>query len=392
MLITAITYLAYALCFSVQADTKKLSDLDAPTLVQQGKEWRINGNYSKALSCFRAAYAQDQELYEALLELSFAHLACEHFNKGFELIDTYFKTVSPLERQWSGQSLEGKTVLVHTPPWGYGDLFMFLRFIPQLRIHGASSILITTFAPIVQFLYENHMIDACVSCVDFQDYGSYSLVVPAVHRDQLPAFDYEVHLWSLPHILHITTAKKIPVTPYLKAAGDRSSYWRSTLAQQTGIKVGICWQGAQRPDPQMKLRALPHDFLLPLFAQKNIHFYCLHPIERSAQFNRFESVTVPDLCYDRLRGSFIDTAALINELDAVVTIDTAIAHLAGALGKRVFILLPYAADWRYHQDRTDSPWYPTATLIRQPTPGDWHSVIEKLSLELELLVTSSQKY
>jgi len=208
--------------------------------------------------------------------------------------------------------------------------------------------------------------------------------------DVVPPFDVYCPLMSLP-LACGTTQVTIPAdVPYLFANPDAAAHWREHLADRQGLRVGLCWAGDPRPDqPDShaldRRRSLPLAAFTPLASIPGVAFVSLQKGPPAAQ----AASPPPGLAlHDWTEGleDFADTAALVAALDLVITADTSVAHLAGALGKPVWILNRFDACWRWLMGRTDSPWYPTARLFRQPTPGDWDSVIAAVATALRELV------
>jgi hypothetical protein len=183
-----------------------------------------------------------------------------------------------------------------------------------------------------------------------------------------------------------TTADTIPArVPYLKADPVLVEQWRTQLAMLPGRKVGVCWQG-NRYHRDDHLRSFPLARLEPLARVPGVNLISLQVGYGSDQIdtiaNRFELLDVSHRL-DHNRGAFVDLAALMLNLDLVVTCDTAVAHLAGALGVPTWLALPFAPDWRWQLERADSPWYPSMRLFRQRRHADWASVFSEMALELE---------
>ena len=200
--------------------------------------------------------------------------------------------------------------------------------------------------------------------------------------EPLPAFDLHCPLLSLP-LAFGTTMETIPsAVPYLTAPAERLTYWRDRLPKGRP-RAGFVWSGsaAHKNDAN---RSIPLARFATLFVDAPLSCLSLQHELRGSE--RATLRDLPDLLHfgGELRD-FADTAAVISLLDVIVSVDTAVAHLAGALGKPVIILLPHAADFRWMRDRDDSPWYPTARLFRQPAFGDWDSVIARLSGELRAI-------
>ncbi len=184
---------------------------------------------------------------------------------------------------------------------------------------------------------------------------------------------------DLPRVFKITSATIPANVPYLKPDPDKLTAWQDTFIH-SGIKVGLVWAGSpfHRNDCN---RSCQLATLTPLSRAQGIHFYGLQTGTAAR-----DAATHPDISIHNLGHLFhdlSDTAAAIAHLDLVITVDTAVLHLAGAMGKSVWGLLPYAPDWRWMLHRTDSPWYPTLRLFRQPKPGDWTTVFEKVAHALQ---------
>lgn len=256
---------------------------------------------------------------------------------------------------WLGcEDLAGKTILLHAEQ-GYGDAIQAIRYAPRVAARGAKVVLL------------------CQKSLRSLFAGVEGVHAAVKDGEPLPRFDYHTPLMSLP-LAFGTTLETIPAeVPYLRLSSEAMERWRRRLSADQRFKVGLAWHG----NPQfsrVRTKSFVFARLLPLLALPDCAFYSLQPgsgekhaalIDYTAEFQSFE-----------------DTAALMAGLDLVISIDTAVAHLAGALGKPVWILLPWAADWRWLRGREDSPWYPTARLFRQPAPGDWDRVIDRVYKEL----------
>ena len=193
-----------------------------------------------------------------------------------------------------------------------------------------------------------------------------------------PAADLQCPLLSLPLALG-TTFDTIPArTPYLDVPPAYGRKWRGSLGGQAKRKIGIAWSGRIQ---QNETRSMPLAALDPLFALDGIDWIVLQPDlsadERAALDAHPRAASIHR--FDTRIGDFADTAAIIERLDAVVSVDTSVAHLAGALRKPLWLMLPFAADWRWFAGDTRSPWYPGATLVRQPRPGAWGEVVDAVA-------------
>jgi hypothetical protein len=197
-----------------------------------------------------------------------------------------------------------------------------------------------------------------------------------------PAFDYHIPIMSLPRAFG-TVLATIPLqVPYLHAVPTATDAWRSRLASHgTRLKVGLAWAGNPK-HRRDRARSCAIERLAPLLESTPCAFYSLQKAAAAAEVVKLDASGERVCDYSGELETFADTAAFIGALDLVISVDTAVAHLAGALGKPVWILLPFAADWRWLQEREDSPWYPSARLFRQPRAGDWDSVIESVAAAL----------
>jgi hypothetical protein len=203
--------------------------------------------------------------------------------------------------------------------------------------------------------------------------------VPLAAEQDLPPFDYHCPLLSLP-LAFKTDLDTIPAKiPYLHADAERHRRWQARLAQRRSPRIGLAWSG----NPfhwQDRRRSIAFNLFAPLLLEP-FTFVSLQKTVSDADAKLIAGL--PNLVHfgDEL-ADFDDTAAIIAALDLVVTIDTAVAHLAGAMGKPTWILLPHAPEWRWMLDREDTPWYPTARLFRQHRRGDWETVIERVRASL----------
>lgn len=254
--------------------------------------------------------------------------------------------------RWRGEPLDGRTLLVYWEQ-GFGDTIHFARYVPMLAARGAR-VLLQVQQPLRR-LFEGFP-------------GVAELVDPDATG---VAADYRVALMSLPHLFG-TTLDTIPGrVPYLRAPDEIAP--RLRLAPSGRRRVGVAWFGSPG-QTNNRIRSIPLAELAPLFRLPGIDWYSLQVGPAASELDQVDGGDrVTDLA--PLLSDFADTAAVMAQLDLVLTIDTAVAHLAGALARPTWIMLAHVCCWRYLLDRTDSPWYPTARLFRQPAPGDWPSLV-----------------
>lgn len=262
--------------------------------------------------------------------------------------------------QWTGQPLSGKTLLLY-PEQGYGDILQFIRFVPELERRGAR-VLLWLPGPLVELA--SSVSSGCVV---------------RRHLEELPAFDFHCPLMSVPHGLRTTLATLPAAVPYLQVDAGRRREWAERLGPRRGLRVGVVWSGnpAQKNDPN---RSIPLE-LFSGIAVPGCEFFSLLNAVRPSDESALRAWTGLRHYGDDIR-TFADSAALAAEMDLVISVCTSGAHLAGALGLPLWVLLCFRADWRWLLDRDDSPWYPTARLFRQDGSRDWRPVIARVRAEL----------
>lgn len=323
------------------------------------------GRIDEALASFDRAIAASGDFAEPRFNRAVCLLASGEFERGWAEYESRWRigvmarASHPLLKgpAWLGeQDLTDRTILLHAEQ-GYGDTIQFCRYAKLVAARGATVVL---GAPPL-------MIPLLAS-----------LEGPAeiVHRaEALQEFDFHCPLLSLP-LAFRTTLETVPnEVPYLTAPAEYRRVWQAKLGPKNGPRIGFAWSGnaAHRDD---RNRSLTLEQVEPILSL-GLPLYCVQRQLRAVDMPLF--ATYPNLAYfgQDLRD-FADTAALIEEMDLVISTDTATAHLAGALGKPVWLMLTYAADFRWLLYREDSPWYPTMRLFRQSRPGDWHTVVERV--------------
>ncbi len=265
------------------------------------------------------------------------------------------KYEAPLWRK--GEPVAGKRVFLYTDQ-GHGDTLQFIRLARNLMRMDAE-VIVEVQAPLVELCTTMHP----------------DLRVIAQGATP-PAFDLFCPMPSLPHRLGLTVETIPARVPYLVAEPSLASAWRGKLGKLTGrMKIGVTWAGNPQHFNDAN-RSIALERLLPVLETRGVSFVSLQKELRPGDDDLLSDVPI----FDQTKSlhSFNDTAALVSQLDLVISVDTSVAHLAGALGKPVWILLPYAVDFRWLAGRADSPWYPTARLFRQPKFGDWESPIAQV--------------
>ncbi len=324
--------------------------------------------WDEALASYQQSIDARPDYAEPRWNMSLLHLLRGDYARGWDLFEWRWKTedIAPqfrafAEPLWLGkEDIAGKTMLVHSEQ-GLGDTIQYARYVHEAAARGAHVIFETPAA--LRPLMASSFPEATIVAKN------------AFHG----AIDFQVPLVSLP-LAFGTTVETIPArVPYLAVEEARQREWTERLGPRTKKRIGIAWAGnpAQRNDHN---RSMAFRHLAPLL-EMDFEFHCLQKDLRPGDgeaLMRLRQVRR----WDAELGDFADTAALANALDLVISVDTSIAHLAGALGRPTWILLTWMADYRYFLDREDSPWYPSARLFRQPGAGDWDAVIERVRAAL----------
>jgi Flp pilus assembly protein TadD len=343
---------------------------DDPSVLHDLGSALVNAHrHQEAVRCFDRAIEIDRENVKAHIGKAQALLGLGRYAEGWREFEWRLRNPiisqeavrRPFEKPgWDGRRLDGERLLVHTEQ-GKGDIIQFVRYLPMVQARGG------------------HVIFECeaeLRGLMSRVAGYDELVVKAFDRDE-PYVDHDLHvsLVSLPFVFATTPATIPSAVPYLSADEDRVARWRPQLRGE-GRSIGLAWAGNPR-HPNNRNRSIALERFAPLAATRGVRFYSLQVGEAAWQ-------TPPaGLDLTDLGRDFDETAAIMANLDLVVTVDTSICHLAGALARPVWTLLSYAPDWRWMIDREDTPWYPTMRLYRQPSPGDWDSVIERVARDLE---------
>ena len=345
-----------------------INPLLAPTWSHRGNVLRALGCPQDALGSYDRAISLDGDSAEAHLNKSYCLLLAGRWREGWPLFEWRKRLDVPIAARtfrqplWTGtQDLGGKTLFTYAEQ-GLGDTIQFFRYCALARSRGAQVVLAAQNG-LVRLLNA-----AGVTVTDID-------AVP-------PHFDYHIALMSLP-LAFSTVVENVPAAQsYLKAEPDKAREWAATIGKH-GFKIGIAWRGDDRG--ARKGRSFPLTSLEKLARLPDVRLISLQKDATEAELRTGAPGMNLEILGDRLdRGpdAFIDTAAIMQNLDLVITADTSIAHLAGALGVRTWIALKHLPDWRWPTDRADSPWYPSVILYRQAAEGDWASVFDQMEPSL----------
>jgi tetratricopeptide (TPR) repeat protein len=299
-------------------------------------------------------------------EESFVDLLSGNMRQGWERFEARLKVPRDLRPQrsfaepaWNGEPFAGKTLLVWSEQ-GFGDTFMFVRYLPLVKALGGRVLLETQPA----------LLDVAATC------KGVDLVLP--QGAPLPPIDLHISLMSLPWIFRTDLASIPDAVPYLavpKSVPHRHELLEQLAVAQEGTRIGLVWAGSPSHARDIE-RSLSGRALAPLKALPGVSWFSL-------QVGGQDAPPLPGLvALEPLLQSFSDTAFALDSLDLLITVDTSVAHLAGALGIPTLLLLTYQPDYRWMLNRHDSPWYPTMRLYRQPAYGDWDSVVQQVLMDL----------
>jgi Tfp pilus assembly protein PilF len=337
-------------------------------LVNKGTALRALNRDADALASFTDAAALKPDFAEARWNASLIRLRQGDFTSGWKDYEWRWRKADWRSRcrnfsapLWLGDApIVGKTILLHAEQ-GFGDTIQFIRYAPLVARLGARVVLECP-DELTRLLRNVEGVDRIV-----------------MRGDALPTFDFHCPLLSLPLAFGTELATVPANIPYLQSHPEQVAKWRGRLRQNGLPRVGICWAGS-REHASDRGRSIPLDRFASTLSASGLDFVSLQKEVSPAQAAVLRDHGVFQLGQEFV--DFADAAAVIAMLDLVVSVDTAVAHLAGAMGKAVALLLPFSPDFRWMLNRTDSPWYPTVRLFRQSALGDWDGVVERLREEL----------
>jgi tetratricopeptide (TPR) repeat protein len=328
--------------------------------------------FDSALSLYAEAAKLEGRRAEAEFCKSLVRLRLGQFAAGWRAYESRWKQASWAGRSrgfaaplWLGQeALAGKTILLHSEQ-GFGDTLQFVRYVPLVERLGAKVVL--EIQPPLKAIVA----------------GLRGAARVLARGESLPHFDLHCPLMSLP-LAFGTELEGIPADiPYLAVPAERIAKWRDRLGEKHHPRIGIAWAGSAVHEND-GARSLSLERFAALLSAPGVEFVSLQKELNAADAAALRALTGVQPLGEELTD-FADTAAVIAQLDLVVSVDTSVVHLAGALGRPVWVLLPFSPDFRWLLEREDSPWYPTARLFRQPRYGDWDSVLARARNELTSL-------
>jgi len=337
----------------------------ADVLINLAVALHLSGHYDEAMIHFERALAISPQNHEAHFNLSLLLLLLGEYDRGWRVYEQRWRLIEvnkpKLDKpEWQGESLDGKTILLHFEQ-GLGDTIQCLRYVPLVAARGGRVVL----------RLERSLVRLAASLTDN--------VVISPTGARLPPFDVWCPLLSLPRIFG-TQLDSIPAAaPYLAARPAVAERWARRLAGLTGLRVGLVWSGNARHINDFR-RSIDFQRLRPLFDVSGVSWVSLQVGQQAAELAALPPGNVTDLSAELT--DFVETTGAIRNLDLVIAVDTAVAHLAGAIAKPTWLMLAYAPDWRWLLDRDDSPWYPSLRLYRQRALSDWDGVIARVAADL----------
>jgi tetratricopeptide (TPR) repeat protein len=326
---------------------------------------------AEALAAQRRALAIDPDFVDARYNHGISLLLAGLYEPGWRYYESRWQQPWNPPRafsqpRWTGEPLGGRCILLHAEQ-GLGDMLQMARYVPLVAARGGRVVL-EVHPPLVRLL---------------EGLTGVQAVIPL--GAALPAFDVHCPLFSLPLVFG-TRLDTIPAEPYLRAdpalvVPDPVASSRAMLRSRTGLRVGVVWQGGARIGAYVnRERSLSLEQLAPLAGIPGVDLYGLQKDLDTASAKTAGALGIVDLMPDVV--DFADTAALVAELDLIISVDTSTAHLAAGMGKPVWLLSRYSGCWRWLTGRTDSPWYPSLRLYRQDQPRDWAVVIARVAEDL----------
>jgi tetratricopeptide (TPR) repeat protein len=337
---------------------------------------RVVGALDEALAASHRAVALAPE--DPLVRFNHANalLLNGHLASGFEELrwgkqcpDASERYPTFAEPEWQSEAFVGRTLLLYADA-GLGDTLQFLRYLPTVAAQGGS-IVLQVQPPLVSLL------------------RAQSNVTVIARGEPLPRFDLQCPLIDLPRLFG-TTLDTVPAeVPYLRPDAAKLVQWRCALNDTERLKVGVVWSGNPKHKGD-RLRSIAAAQLLHRLVIPGVRLYSLQKDVRASDAADMATLGQDIIDLAPALADFSDTAAAVAALDLIISVDTSVAHLAGALGRPVWLLLPHALDWRWLREREDTPWYPTMRLLRQRIPQVWDDVIARASAELAAFVSGER--
>ena len=336
--------------------------------------YRDAQQYTKAIKKYEEISETHKDFADAHFDLSLCYLMTGNYEAGWREYEWRWQLEGRRKQRynfpqpfWQGQACPGKRLLIHSEQ-GFGDALLFARFIPLVKAKFQGSIIVECRAALTRLLSSLEHVDEWT-----------------IKGDKYPSFDYHIPLMSLPLVLE-TRLDSIPnKVPYLLPKPELIQQWQSLIPRDEKIKVGIIWAGSATN--LNKFRSCEIKFFAKLLQIENTSWFSLQKKNDLSELKNYPQIQN----LSEYLGDFADTAAAILQMDLIITIDTSVAHLAGALGKPTWVALSFKTDWRWMLKREDCLWYPSMRLFRQPEQDDWENIFSKMYDELDALVKGEKE-
>ncbi len=333
------------------------------------------GRYREAIAAYEKALGLNPDIFMGRANKGIAHLILGEWEEGWDLFEGRMPGCVPpeghrfdLKRRWKGEAIPpGKTLLIYNEQ-GMGDTIQFCRYIPQL-LPRAEEIIFQVQAPLLALMRY---------C-----WPGFTFITP---EEPLPDYDLQCPFMSLPHIFG-TRVDNVPLSNgYLKAESEKITAWRERLPKDGKKKIGLVWAG--NPDHMNDhIRSIPLPLYEALWKQEGAHFFSLQKGDKAvAQIKALGAIPLQSLGEELT--NFSDTAALLTQLDLLITVDTSVLHLAGSLGCPAWALIQSDPDWRWLMGRPDTPWYDSVRLFRQEKLGEWGKTVNEAAQALHTFIAS----
>jgi len=359
----------------------EINDQSAIAVYNAGYSQKVKGKIDNAIALYKKALELKPDYEDAKYAMALAHLYKGDFKNGWKQYERRLlrekRNAEKLRGFLQNNTLIGKTIYL-IPEGGLGDTIQFIRYAQLLKEMGAH-ITVNVQKPLIPLISNCPYIDS---------------IIPKGQKP--PPYHDFAGIMSLPAIFG-STEETIPYNiPYIFPDKALEKKWVDYFAENNSYKVGLCWEADVKNDISRLLcahRSIDLIKLEKLSHIPNIEFYSLQKSNGTSQIKDLPEHFVVHTFgpnFDTSTGPFMDTAAIMKQLDLIITVDTSIAHLAGALGRPVWVMLPYNTDWRWIAGRTDSPWYPTMKIFKQPKAFDWETVIQNIYKDLKKLAKKEE--
>lgn len=340
-------------------------------LVMLGNTLQELGRYEEAMDHFNQAFYIDHNNVYVLYNRSLLLLLMGDFKHGFRGYEARWRQGPPLalpkfvlgKPRWDGKEFHDRKLMIMMEQ-GHGDTIQFCRYLPYIKELGEN----------ISVLCSKNLIELVRPILPEAKWFT--------HDDPIPEFDTYATMMSLP-LLMGTEPDSIPAeVPYLSATEKYKEKWKNKIKENGKLKVGLCWSGSKN-HPKDHIRSIKSEQIKLLLVNHDVDFYTMEKGRGEDDAKQFTQEFANVIEFGSKIEDFSDSAAIIEQMDLIITVDTAVAHLAGAMAKPVWTMLLFNADWRWLIGREDSPWYPTMKLFRQKTRDEWKTVLDTVAQELK---------